>query len=197
MPPTTQAYCGLLLASVGQANPERCKLDTISIIGSDKFNKSATLDIESNLIQYITAEGTYRLQNGNHGLINHNFYQQDLYKNLFKEVWNKLIERKIVSKSLAEIENSELFKYSPYKALNEDQYNSVLEILDGLTTKEANRIFVSGSAGTGKTILATYLIKLLVSDIDEVQLAHLQDAKPTHRPKLAKEPIFCQRFFKL
>lgn len=150
-------------------NPERCKLDTISIIGSDKFNKSATLDIESNLIQYITAEGTYNLQNGNYGLINHNYYQQDLYKNLFKEVWNKLIERKIVTKSLTEIENSELFKYSPYKALNEDQYNSVLEILDGLTTKKSNRIFVSGSAGTGKTILATYLIKLLTSDIDELQ----------------------------
>lgn len=150
-------------------NPERCKLDTISIIGSDKFNKSATLDIESNLIQYITAEGTYNLQNGNYGLINHNYYQQDLYKNLFKEVWNKLIDRKIVTKSLTEIENSELFKYSPYKALNEDQYNSVLEILDGLTTRKSNRIFISGSAGTGKTILATYLIKLLTSNIDELQ----------------------------
>jgi len=150
-------------------NPERCKLDTISIIGSNKFNKSATLDIESNLIQYITAEGKYTLQNGNYGLINHNYYQQDLYKNLFKEVWNKLIERKIVTKSLTEIENSELFKYSPYKALNVDQYNSVLEILDGLTTKKSNRIFVSGSAGTGKTILATYLIKLLASDIDELK----------------------------
>ena len=150
-------------------NPERCKLDRISIIGSDKFNKSATLDIESNLIQYITAEGTYKLQNGNYGLINHNYYQQDLYRNLFKEVWNKLIDRKIVTKSLTEIENSELFKYSPYKALNEDQYNSVLEILDGLTTKKSNRIFISGSAGTGKTILATYLIKLLTSDIDELQ----------------------------
>lgn len=150
-------------------NPERCKLDTISIIGSDKFNKSATLDIESNLIQYITAEGTYNLQNGNYGLINHNYYQQDLYKNLFKEVWNKLIERKIVTKSLTEIENSELFKYSPYKALNEDQYNSALEILDGLSTNKTNRIFVSGCAGTGKTILATYLIKLLSSDIDELQ----------------------------
>lgn len=150
-------------------NPERCKLDTISIIGSDKFNKSATLDIESNLIQYITAEGTYKLQNGNYGLINHNYYQQDLYKNLFKEVWNKLIDRKIVTKSLTEIENSELFKYSPYKALNEDQYNSVLEILEGLTTKKSNRIFIRGSAGTGKTILATYLIKLLTSDIDELQ----------------------------
>lgn len=148
------------------ANPERCKLDRISIIGSDKFNKSATLDIESNLIQYITAEGTITLQNGNYGLINHNYYQQDLYKNLFKEVWNKLIERKIVTKSLTEIENSELFKYSPYKALNEDQYNSVLEILDGLTTKNSNRIFISGSAGTGKTILATYLIKLLSTEVE-------------------------------
>lgn len=150
-------------------NPERCKLDTISIIGSDKFNKSATLDIESNLIQYITAEGTYKLQNGNFGLVNHNYYQKDLYKNLFIEVWNKLIERKIVTKTLTEIENSELFKYSPYKALNEDQYNSVLEILDGLTTQKSNRIFISGSAGTGKTILATYLIKLLTSSIDLLQ----------------------------
>ena len=40
-------------------NPERRRLKTISIIGSDKFNKSATLDIVSNLIQYISAEGTY------------------------------------------------------------------------------------------------------------------------------------------
>lgn len=148
------------------ANPERNVLNKISIIGSDKFNKSATLDIESNLIQYITAEGTFELQNGNYGLINHRYYQQDLYKNLFIEAWNKLIEHKIVTKSLSEIENSELFKYSPYKSLNEDQYNSVLEILEGLTSNNSNQIFVSGSAGTGKTILATYLIKLLSTKID-------------------------------
>ncbi|MDO8999698.1 MAG: DUF2075 domain-containing protein [Bacteroidota bacterium] len=146
-------------------NPKKSQVfNKISIIGSDKFNKSATLDIESHLIQYITSEGTYKLQNGNYGLINHNYYQQDLYKDLFKEVWNKLIEKKIVTKSLAEIENSEIFKYSPYKSLNEDQYNSVLQILDGLCMKKSNRIFIKGSAGTGKTILATYLIKLLNSD---------------------------------
>lgn len=157
------------------ANPERCKLDKISIIGSDKFNKSATLDIESNLIQYITAEGTYKLQNGNYGLINHKYYQQDLYKNLFKEVWNKLVEKKIVTKSLTEIENTELFKYSPYKSLNEDQYNSVLEILDGITSKKSTRIFISGSAGTGKTILATYLMKLLTTDVSNLHLEELND----------------------
>lgn len=156
-------------------NPERQKLNKISIIGSDKFNKSATLDIESYLIQYISAEGTYNLQNGNYGLINHNYYQQDLYKDIFKEIWSKLIEKKIFSKSLAEIENSEIFKYSPYKALNEDQYNSVLEILDGLTIKNSNRIFIKGSAGTGKTILATYLIKLLTSDISDTRFEEFND----------------------
>lgn len=150
------------------SNPRKSNiLNKISIIGSDKFNKSATLDIESKLIQYITSEGTYELLNGNLGLINHNYYQQDLYKNLFIEIWNKLLEKKVISKSLTEIENSELFKYSPYKSLNEDQYKSVLDILHVLANKESNRIFVKGSAGTGKTILASYLIKLLSSNTVE------------------------------
>lgn len=158
------------------ANPKKANIfNKISIIGSDKFNKSATLDIESNLIQYITSEGTYELQNGNFGLINHNYYQQDLYRDLFKEIWNKLIEKKIVTKSLTEIENSELFKYSPYKSLNEDQYKSVLEILDGLCLKKSNSIFIKGSAGTGKTILATYLIKLLSSNITDSNFEDYND----------------------
>lgn len=148
------------------ANPKKAELfQTVNIIGSDKFNKSVTLDLESRLIQYINAEGTFTTENLNLGLQNHNYYQQDLYKNLFYTVWQKLIEKKIVSKSLAEIENSELFKYSPYKALNDDQYKSVLEILKCINKSEGNSIFVSGSAGTGKTILASYLIKLLKSDV--------------------------------
>ena len=148
------------------ANPKKAELfQTVNIIGSDKFNKSVTLDLESRLIQYINAEGTFTTENLNLGLQNHNYYQQDLYKNLFYTVWQKLIEKKIVSKSLAEIENSELFKYSPYKSLNDDQYKSVLEILSSINKSERNSIFVSGSAGTGKTILATYLMKLLHSDV--------------------------------
>jgi len=147
-------------------NSEKSKLNRLTIIGSDKFNKSATLDIESKLIQYLTGEGTFDLLNGNFGLINHNYYQQDIYSNLFSEIWNKLLERKIVSKSLQEIENSELFKYSPYKSLSEDQYNSVVELLENITNSNSSKIFVRGSAGTGKTILATYLLKLLHSNIN-------------------------------
>lgn len=150
------------------SNPKRFPLNKISIIGSDKFNKSATLDIESSLIQYITAEGTFELQNGNFGLVNHNYYQQDLYKNLFKQIWERLIEKKIVTKTLKEIEDSELYKYSPYKSLSEDQYNSALEILEVITNKKSSVIFVSGCAGTGKTILATYLMKLLSSEVPDI-----------------------------
>ena len=157
------------------ANPQRSELKSISIIGSDKFNKSATLDIESNLIQYFFAEGIYNLQNKNFGLSNHRYYQQDLYKNLFKAIWKKLIDKKIVTKSLLEIENSELFKYSPFKSLNEDQYSSVLELLDNLTNKKSNKILVSGSAGTGKTILASYLIKLLMTDAEGIHADELDD----------------------
>jgi len=158
------------------ANPKKANLfETVNIIGSDKFNKSATLDLESRLIQYINAEGTFTTENLNLGHQNHNYYQQNIYKNLFYVVWDKLIEKKIVSKSLAEIENSELFKYSPFKTLNDDQYKSVLEILTNINNSQGNSIFVSGSAGTGKTILATYLMKLLVSDVNDVEDSEIKE----------------------
>lgn len=157
------------------ANPEKAIFQTVNIIGSDKFNKSATLDLESRLIQYINAEGTFKTKNLNLGHQNHNYYQQDLYKNLFNTVWQQLRDEKIVSKTLEEIENSELFKYSPYKSLNNDQYKSVLEILTNINNSQGNSIFVSGSAGTGKTILATYLLKLLLSDVNNLEDSEIEE----------------------
>jgi len=156
------------------SNPKREKLTHVTIIGSDKFNKSATLDIEQKLIQYIGAEETFALQNIAPGL-NHNYYQQDRYKDLFKEIWNKLSEKKIVSKSLDEIANSQVFKYSPYKSLNRDQFDSVMKIIEGLTKNGSGQIFIQGSAGTGKTILATYLIKLLCSDISSLERGEIKE----------------------
>jgi len=155
-------------------NEQRSNLKQITIIGCDKFNKSATLDIESQLIQYIPSEGSFTLQNGNNGLSHHNYYQRDLYSNLFKEVWDRLAKKKIVNKSLREIRDSNFFKYSPYKSLNQDQLNSVLEIIEKLNSKTSSQIFISGSAGTGKTILATYLIKLLTSKIEDLNTEELE-----------------------
>lgn len=156
-------------------NPKRLELNKIIIIGSDKFNKSVTLDIESKLIKYLASEDNYILQNIAPGLINHRYYQQEIYDNLFVEIWKKLEEKKIVTKTMSEIENSELFKYSPYKSLNTDQYNSIVEILKALTISDSNKIFISGSAGTGKTILAAYLIKLLSTNLEDIESEDLND----------------------
>ncbi len=154
------------------ANEDRLVLNTITLIGSDRFNKSATLDIESQLIQYLSAENTYKLQNGNGGLTHHNYYEKPFYRDIFKEIWARLKSEKLVSKSIEEIENSDLFKYSPYKALSDDQRASVMEIINTLNARDFQSIFVEGSAGTGKTILATYLMKLLHSPLpaaDEIE----------------------------
>lgn len=154
------------------ANEDRMVLNTITLIGSDRFNKSATLDIESQLIQYLSAENTYKLQNGNGGLTHHNYYEKPFYRDIFKEIWARLKSEKLVSKSIEEIENSDLFKYSPYKALSDDQRASVMEIINTLNAQQYPSIFVEGSAGTGKTILATYLMKLLHSPLpapDEIE----------------------------
>jgi DUF2075 family protein len=154
------------------ANEDRLVLNTITLIGSDRFNKSATLDIESQLIQYLSAENTYKLQNGNGGLTHHNYYEKPFYRDIFKEIWARLKSEKLVSKSIEEIENSDLFKYSPYKALSDDQRESVMEIINTLNSQQHPSIFVEGSAGTGKTILATYLMKLLHSPLpaaDEIE----------------------------
>ena len=76
-----------------------------------------------------------------------------------------LKQRKLVNKEIEEIKNSDIFKYSPYKSLNSDQINArdsiIRKLSDSVVKGEKFMGVVSGVAGTGKTILATYLVKLL------------------------------------
>ncbi len=149
-------------------NEFKKELDSVNIITSSKFNKSATLDIESNLIKYISGEDGFKLLNGNLGLANHNYYQKkEIYWEIFKSIWDQLRSKGVVKRSIEDIENSDIFKYSPYKSLNKDQTNSLLEILNQLTKNDSKRIIVEGGAGTGKSILAVFLFKLLSSDIED------------------------------
>ena len=141
----------------------------VCFITNKTFNKSVILDLEAFLIKYMSAEGTKKLINGNAGVTDHNYFYKEAYEDDFREIWSALINEGIVSKALSDIENSELFKFSPYKSLNEEQHEAAQEIIKHIC--EANNasaqslIQVIGGAGTGKTILAVYIIKLL-SDIN-------------------------------
>ncbi|MBI2279927.1 MAG: DUF2075 domain-containing protein [Bacteroidetes bacterium] len=159
---TTDAYARM---NSHLKNNSKNKLTAVHLITSEKFNKSATLDIESNLIKYISGDGEYQLLNGNVGLANHNYYQKkEVYWDIFKSVWNKLRAEGITKHSIDYIDNSDLFKYSPYKTLTGEQRNGLFVIINNLLEDNFKNVIIEGGAGTGKTIVAIFLFKLLNSD---------------------------------
>ena len=83
------------------------------------------------------------------------------YDKKFELLWRKLQQEKLVKHSLEEIENSDLFKYSPYKELNDSQRKAVEDILAQIESGNVNRVVVNGMPGSGKTIVAVYLMKYL------------------------------------
>ncbi len=169
-----QAYVGetadaFSRMSIHLKNNIKKKLSVVHLITSDKFNKSATLDIESNLIKYLAGDGQYKLLNGNLGLANHTYYQKkDVYWDMFKTIWSELKSEGITTKTLKQIDNSDLFKYSPYKSLTIEQKASMIDIIKCLLNKQIKNIIIEGGAGTGKTILAVFLFKLLNSEKEEL-----------------------------
>jgi DUF2075 family protein/predicted GIY-YIG superfamily endonuclease len=150
-------------------SPHKRQLDTVNVIVDSSFNKSVCLDLESHLIKYFHADEKYRVLNGNGGITDSDYFERAEYRKAFEGIFEKLIASGQLTRTIPELINSDLFKYSPFKALNTDQaiaVEAILELL--LDTKNSHERFgsivVQGDPGTGKTIVAVYLIKLL-SDI--------------------------------
>jgi uncharacterized protein len=177
----SQAYVGETIDTNSRIiahiqSPSKSQLQEAHLISSKKFNKSATLDIESNLIKYLHADGKYKLLNGNLGLVNHSYYQrEELYSDLFKDIWNSLITNGLAQHSLEHITNSDLFKYSPYKTLSIDQRKNLMLIIDALISENKKSILVEGGAGTGKTILAIFLFKLMLTSDEDFNYREFGD----------------------
>ncbi len=142
-------------------NEEKRIFNKVHFIYSKMFNQSVTFDYESKLIQYIVADELFQVTNKNNGIADKQYYQKKEYDEKFETLWRKLQREKLVKHSLEEIENSDLFKYSPYKELNDDQRNTVENILMRIKTGAVDRIVVNGMPGSGKTIVAVYLMKYL------------------------------------
>lgn len=141
-------------------------LDSIRVVIDDRFNKSACLDLESHLIRWFSGDGHYSLLNGNDGLTDAQYYDRELYRESFRDVFEALRAEGLFTRSIPEIENSDLFKLSPFKALTTDQAAAIEDIVSGLLRdlarpEERSTLVVQGDPGTGKTIIAIYLMKLL------------------------------------
>ena len=185
--------------------------DTATIISHDEFNGSVITDYEHRLIMLMAADGKYKLTNKNEGRYDRNYFSKEEYAQMFENLWNELRKNNLVNKTIKELEESEIFKYSPYKELNSEQEQALEENLNIIKSRysetekslsENNKapIVVKGMSGTGKTILLIYLLKLLKDNENykhlkikivqpEAQLrATLQDAVKTI-PGLTKNDI--------
>lgn len=140
---------------------DKKRLTSVQVISDEFFNKSATLDIESSLIQYMAADGKFLIQNKNSGLKDHSYYDKERYGDLFEKIWERLVDEGFAQHTLGEIKNSDLFKYSPYKKLTDEQLFIARRICNEIQLIKENTYIINGQPGTGKTILAIYLFKYL------------------------------------
>ena len=140
---------------------EKSIFDKVHFIYSKQFNQSVTFDYESKLIQYIVADEKFVVTNKNAGIADKEYFDKEKYDVNFHILWHKLQREKLAKHSIEEIENSDLFKYSPFKELNDDQRDAVDKITQRIKQNPYQAIVVNGMPGSGKTIVAIYIMKLL------------------------------------
>ncbi len=192
----TDAYVGETLDGIRRTKQHlEEEADTeyklICMMTDKNFNKSVALDMESFLIKYMGADGKFRLRNGNAGIVDHNYFNRDIYRDEFKYTWTQLIERGLAKHTIDEIENLDLFKYSPYKSLTyeqEDALTAILKTIENNYNRDTRNklIVVNGEAGTGKTILAVYLMKIL-KEIADGNFSMYQEEDEIERLELLNE----------
>lgn len=147
------------------SSEEKKKLRVARIILDDTFNKSVCLDLESYLIRLLSGDGKFQVMNLNDGITDANYFDRPRYQELFTEICDRLREQGLFTQTVAEIENGDLFKLSPFKALNMDQIISVRTIVESLISDiesmTTSTTVIKGDPGTGKTVVAVFFIKLL------------------------------------
>ncbi|MDO5334465.1 MAG: DUF2075 domain-containing protein [Coriobacteriia bacterium] len=148
------------------ANVEKQDFETVNIIYHDEFNASVVTDYEHRLIGLMHADGRYRLTNKNDGMTESSYFSKAEYGAMFEDLWDEMRSMELASRSIADIEESEVFKYSPYKSLTVDQKVGLDAILSAIRSglEQGKPIVVEGMPGTGKTVLAIYLMKMLKDD---------------------------------
>lgn len=166
-----EAYVGQTTSVINRmnqhgANPEKQDFTSVTIIENDEFNASVITDYEHKLIGLMQADGRYRMTNKNEGMNKTNYFSKDQYEAMFEELWSMLRRLELADHTIKEIEESEVFKYSPYKGLTPDQRVALDKIMAVIEQRSdsAKPIVVEGMPGTGKTVLAVYLLKMLKDD---------------------------------
>lgn len=150
------------------SNSKRKNLTDAILIGHERFNQSATYNIETNMINHFIGDEKFTLQNVSQTreVQMHGYYQKQYYdEELFNTLWEELYEHDIVENSLDVIRNKDIYKLSPYTELSEEQLLVKEKIIDYTREnilKDKKKVFiVQGEAGTGKSVVVSSLFNTI------------------------------------
>ena len=163
---------------------ERADKDPASVqqyvVGHEHFNKSLTLDVENRMMHYLLGVSSVKSLNNRRTNPQGNYYTHDELDSIFSRVWNALHKRNpALFPTKENVQNSALFKASPFHRLSEGQLRAERQILNAIAkASEAaddelplgaygKLIVVQGAAGTGKTVVLSHLFNALVSGEDD------------------------------
>src|SRR5699024_3329094 len=117
--------------------------------------------------------------NRNDGIVNADYFNRGRYQETFDDGFEELRRRGFFTRSIEAIKNSDLYQCSPFRAPTSEQAtlgsSTVGRILTDRRPNAGGEEVIQGAAGTGKTILAIYLLKLL-RDIDRRDIGQEQDS---------------------
>jgi len=143
------------------------------VIGHEHFNKSMTLDIENQLMLYLSGTKAVKRLNNRRTNPQGLYYPIEERNQIFSKIWRKLhlLHRDIFPVERV-IRNSALFKASPFHELTEEQKDARQLIFERITQTLQNQqtgqlILVEGDAGSGKTVLLSTLFYEMVSTLNQ------------------------------
>ncbi|PWG00487.1 DUF2075 domain-containing protein [Levilactobacillus bambusae] len=141
----------------------------ITVIGQEKFNQSATYNIETNLINNFIGDNRFnKILNKSQTMMNttNDYYDKQYYdQEVFQTLWQELIDRGLANQSLEQIENNDIYKVSPFKSLSKSQSQLKEQVLEfcraNISNKESSLFLIEGDAGTGKSVVLSSIFNTI------------------------------------
>lgn len=138
------------------------------VIGHQHFNKSMTLDIENQLMLYLSSVENVKALYNRRSNDQDEYYPVNEVQDIFTQIWTQLHQKNSeLFPAMDVLKDLAIFKASPFHKLTHEQLEAKNLIMERVNSsldndEEGQLIMVTGEAGVGKTVLLSNLFYDLV-----------------------------------
>lgn len=144
------------------------KMYKMYVIGHQHFNKSMTLDIENQLMLYLSSVENVKALYNRRSNDQDEYYPVNEVQDIFTQIWTQLHQKNSeLFPAMDVLKDLAIFKASPFHKLTHEQLGAKNLIMERVNSsldndEEGQLIMVTGEAGAGKTVLLSNLFYDLV-----------------------------------